>query len=78
MAGSDSDSAGAGLGLGVLLFLVFLTLKLLGKITWSWWLVTAPPWGGLVIFPATLVTILVITALIERLQGIERKNNGKR
>lgn len=26
---------------------VFITLKILGLISWSWWLVTLPLWGGL-------------------------------
>lgn len=26
--------------------LIFIVLKLLGVITWSWWLVTIPLWGG--------------------------------
>ena len=32
-----------------LLGIVFVTLKLTGYITWSWWWVTAPFWGGLAI-----------------------------
>lgn len=32
-----------------LLFLLFLGLKLTGHIDWSWWWVTAPIWGVLVI-----------------------------
>lgn len=27
-------------------FLIFMTLKLCEVITWSWWWVTAPLWGG--------------------------------
>lgn len=33
-----------------LLFLVLLTLKLTGVITWSWWWVTAPLWGGMPLY----------------------------
>ena len=40
---------------GWALFLVFLILKLCGKIDWSWWWVTAPLWG-----PVALVIILGI------------------
>lgn len=28
-----------------LLFLIFLVLKLIGYIAWSWWIVTSPLWG---------------------------------
>lgn len=31
------------------LFLVFLTLKLIHQIDWSWWWVTAPLWGSLLL-----------------------------
>lgn len=33
-----------GIGLGPILFIVFLILKLVGTISWSWWWVTAPLW----------------------------------
>lgn len=48
----DSNQAGATAswcGFLGLLFLVFLVLKLLGKIAWSWWWVTAPLWGPFVL-----------------------------
>lgn len=32
------------IGLDVLLFIVFLVLKLVGVIDWSWWWVTSPLW----------------------------------
>lgn len=48
MRESKSSTSG-GIGLFGALFLVLLTLKLLGKITLSWFLVTAPLWGGLAI-----------------------------
>ena len=32
----------SGMGLGSVLFIVFLILKLVGVITWSWWWVTSP------------------------------------
>lgn len=49
-----STSAGeGGMGFCMVLFLIFLTLKLLGKITWSWWWVTAPLWA----FPVLMLAI---------------------
>jgi len=47
---ASSSSSSGGIGLGGALFLVFLVLKLTGKIDWSWWWVTAPLWGGFVLF----------------------------
>lgn len=40
--------------------LLFIGLKLTGYITWSWWLVTLPLWGGLA---ALLVFLLVLLAI---------------
>lgn len=52
----------------VLLFLVFLVLKLVGVIAWSWWAVTAPLWIGLVlvILVWAVVGILVVAGFKER------------
>jgi hypothetical protein len=41
---SDKKTNTNGIGIGVILFLIFMTLKLTGHITWSWWWVTAPLW----------------------------------
>lgn len=50
------------IGLPGLLFLIFLTLKLLGVIAWSWWWVTAPLWIGFAILLAVLVVSLTVAA----------------
>ncbi len=55
----QSSSSSSGIGFCGLLAVVFITLKLLGKITWSWWAVTAPLWGGL----AIALTIVAVFAL---------------
>lgn len=43
----------------ILLFLLFLTLKLCGIITWSWWWVCAPLW-----IPCTAVIVIMIIEII--------------
>lgn len=40
---SNNNNSG-GIGLCGVLFIVFLVLKLVGTISWSWWLVTLPLW----------------------------------
>lgn len=47
---NTNDGANDGLGIGIVLFLIFLVLKLVGVIDWSWWWVTAPLWGSLVLY----------------------------
>jgi hypothetical protein len=41
---SNKQNASGGIGISTILFLIFMTLKLTGHITWSWWWVTAPLW----------------------------------
>lgn len=47
------------LGFFSVLSLIFVTLKLLGYIDWSWWLVLLPAYGGLVILLVLFVLLLV-------------------
>ena len=47
----------SSIGLPAILFVVFLVLKLCNVIDWSWWWVTAPLWGCLVLpFVIVLLT----------------------
>ncbi len=48
-----------GIGFLGLLAIVFITLKLTGYITWSWWWVTSPLW-----IPFAIVGIVIILAII--------------
>ena len=50
-----------GLGLGMILFLIFMTLKLTGNITWSWWWVASPLW-----IPILLVMGVIALAVLLR------------
>lgn len=49
-----------GIGTLGLLGCIFVTLKLTGYITWSWWWVTAPFWGGAALVLSIWVIILLI------------------
>lgn len=51
------------IGLPGVLFVVFLILKLTGSIDWSWWWVTAPLWGFLVLL---FVIIALVKAVSKR------------
>jgi hypothetical protein len=55
---SESKSSG-GIGLGGVVFVVFLVLKLVGYISWSWWWITAPLW-----IPACIVLAIAGVALL--------------
>ena len=58
-------SFGSG-GILFILFVVFLILKLVGVITWSWWLVCLPLliYAGIIVFVLLLIVIAAIIAAI--------------
>lgn len=52
---------------GILLpgmFLLFLYLKLTGAITWSWWWVTAPLWGGFAFVVVFFVLLFLVATIV--------------
>jgi hypothetical protein len=49
-----SSGSGGGIGFFSILTLIFITLKLTGHITWSWWWVLAPTW-----IPLALVLLII-------------------
>jgi len=51
-----------------LLGLIFIVLKLTGTISWSWWWVTAPFWGGFAILLAILIIFALVAAIIALLE----------
>lgn len=69
-----SDNQNRKLGLLEILslgtFFIFLTAKLAGWVTWSWWLVTAPLWIG----GAVIVTVLMIFFIYWTVKGRHEEN----
>jgi len=59
---SGSSSSSSGIGFIGLLTIVFIVLKLLGKIDWSWGWVLAPTWISAII----AVVILGIVMLVNK------------
>lgn len=59
---SNSNTASSG-GISVLglLGVAFIVLKLCHVIDWSWWWVTAPFWGGLVLSLFVFLVILYLS-----------------
>lgn len=55
MSTSTSSTASGGTSILGLLGVCFVVLKLCGVITWSWWWVTAPFWGGFALFVVVLL-----------------------
>ena len=59
MKDKNSSTASCSIGFVDLLAIAFIVLKLLGKITWSWWWVLSPIW-----ISAILVIILIVIYII--------------
>ena len=55
----DNNSGGIGL-LGVL-EIVFIVLKLLGIITWSWWIVLIPLWIDITLVICCIIAFMIVT-----------------
>jgi hypothetical protein len=66
---NNSSSSSSGVGIFGLLGIVFVVLKLLGKITWSWWWVTLPFWGGIALLAAFVAFCLLMAAVTGQIKG---------
>ncbi|HBC7417597.1 TPA: hypothetical protein KEY88_000234 [Serratia marcescens] len=53
-----------GLSFFGVLALIFITLKLMGYIAWSWWWVTAPLWAPLAVLGALAILVFVVVGAI--------------
>jgi len=60
---SDSSSSSSGIGFFGLLTIVFIVMKLMGYITWSWVWVLSPAWIGLAILLLGLGVALLCFSL---------------
>lgn len=61
---SDNASASGGIGFCGLLTIVFITLKLIGVISWSWWWVLAPLWMPFGLFVSIMLIIGVLMLVL--------------
>jgi len=59
-------STNTGIGFTGLLTIVFITLKLLGKINWSWWWVLSPVWISLSLAIIIMVGVLLFYSIFDR------------
>lgn len=67
-----------GIGFMGALFLIFLVLKLTHVIDWSWWWVTAPLWGPLVVCVSIFLIAFVILISAAILTGIAEEYNKRK
>jgi len=77
MSGNSNSSSG-GIGFTGLLTIVFIVLKLLHKITWSWWWVLSPLWIGLALTILIFGAVLGIGALVVLVGGRDKPGRYRR
>jgi len=65
---TESNSSSVSIGFTGILTIVFITLKLLGKITWSWLWVLSPIWISTGVFVAVVLGILFALIVTEMLK----------
>lgn len=70
---SDSNTSGS-IGISTVVLIVFVILKLLKLINWSWWWVLSPLWISTGLW---LVVVLVVYGGIAIAELIERKRGKK-
>jgi hypothetical protein len=61
----NKTNVSGGIGFSGLLTIVFITLKLLGVIKWSWWWVLSPIWISVALFVLILSIVVVAVCISE-------------
>ena len=69
------NTTSGGLGLGGVLGVVFIVLKLVGVIDWSWWWVLSPFWSS---FGLTVLILLVAVVIVAIREVIKNKRRSKK
>lgn len=71
---SDSNTSG-GIGIPTVVLVVFVILKLLKLIHWSWWWVLSPLWISIGLW---LTVTIVVYGGIAIVEWIEKRKRGKK
>jgi hypothetical protein len=72
MSKENSSVISCGIGFPGLLFITFLVLKLTHVIDWSWWWITAPLWGDVLLGLLIIVVLCVFAVVAAIRKGIDR------
>lgn len=64
----NTSTASGSIGVSGLLGVLFVGLKLIGVIDWSWWWVTLPFWGGIALLIVIAIVAAVAAAVLEALE----------
>jgi hypothetical protein len=76
VSSNNSSSSSGGIGFAGLLTIVFVTLKLIHKIAWSWWWVLSPMWIGAAFAVLTLLVLGAVAFTVSR-AGRSRRQRAR-
>jgi len=62
---AEHTHTSSGIGFIGLLTIIFITLKLLNKIDWSWWWVLSPLWISTALLIVVLLLFLILATRID-------------
>lgn len=65
MSSNNSGSSG-GIGIAGVLTIVFVVLKLVGTISWSWWWVLSPLWISFGLWILVILIAAIVAAILNR------------
>jgi len=62
MSREESNKSSGGIGFAGALTILFIALKLLGKIAWSWWWVLSPIWISVILYVIIIVVVVLVSS----------------
>jgi len=65
MADTNVSSSSGGIGFVGVLTIVFIILKLLNKIDWSWWWVLSPMWISAIVGIFVILIIIIVDLITD-------------
>lgn len=74
----DKNNSSSGLGLGGVLTVVFVVLKLVGVIDWSWWWVLSPTLIGIGLSLIIIIGYIIYLVIDDKRQGITSNKRRKK
>lgn len=72
---SKGSSSGGGVGIPTVIQIVFIILKVVGVIEWSWFWVLSPTWISILVVIFALLIFFIIWAITK---ASRNKKRGKR
>ena len=74
---NDTNNSSGGIGFTGLLTIVFIALKLMGVISWSWWWVLSPMWISAIIGIVILIVYVLWITRDYNTPTIKKRGTGK-